>query len=914
MHPLAIGLLLLPPLLASIGGVVEHYLERLGILWLQRLDHVQRFTVNLMLGCLTLYFIALALTPFHLFTREASWAIALAFPPVYLWLERGRLRRLAEWLRAPEEHLRELEVTGAIIAIFLGAYAYRLMPLEFITFGSVHDESLHSLFIRLMEINRGIPETHQPYLPQYLIFPQGLHVVFTFIYYLSGCIPPTVVLNSAALFNALSIFGGYFFGKEAHDEKLGLALAFILGFVAQYPIAITWGGDMMPVGILLLLMITGVFYGNLLYRRGSFHKRSYLDLVPLGLLLGYLGAVHLILYVLTVTTMGFIALVKAVKILMGREERGVFLHILLEYLFVVLISLIPMSIWIYRYLFAPRIFIEEFEYEEAVKELVYEKSEKFGRLFPARVIFHPLKHVMVYVIWFNWYVEAGWPGSDLFLTLLFLTPILLLRAYYKDRTLLKHMALSSMPYLSVLFWAMDTPHGLYYLPMEPFSLMTGEADKLMIWLTVALSVYAAYGLSAIYEYILKLFRWVDERRERINRFLLGKMHLNEKLLLQLQRDLRRNMRYLPSLVVVGLTLLSVPSGVYFLAANHYCFSVATGEDKRLMLWMRSNLPSDAVILIDQYEAGTFIPSISHHRVVYPWTGDPSSEPPSYVRLANMTEQGILNETAYQLLEHFNITHVYVGSKTAYSWAKEKWDPLLFLANPNFKLTKKIPHSYLFEYTPTNTSISFQEDFEHANITETGWLYYSCRECRGNGTGCAGIASFSPYNGSKHLLTVSVRVGNGYYACYPYRKIYTPPRHRIILTIYLNASYGFGPGDCVAIVVSDEEWERQVAFIPSTQIRGLNISSPLPNVTMNPRIFPLSSSQGIFKLDLTAAWWEAYRDDVPHPFFLAIVNLDVDGNPNVCLVDSITIAYRPMEEWETIIWVGEDSLVSGEEKT
>jgi len=84
--------------------------------------------------------------------------------------------------------------------------------------------------------------------------------------------------------------------------------------------------------------------------------------------------------------------------------------------------------------------------------------------------------------------------------------------------------------------------------------------------------------------------------------------------------------------------------------------------------------------------------------------------------------------------------------------------------------------------------------------------------------------------------------------------------------------------------------------------------------MNPRIFPLSSSQGTFKLDLTAAWWEAYRDDVPHPFLLAIVNLDVDGNPNICLVDSITIAYRPMEERETILWVGEDSLVSGEKRT
>jgi len=909
----AIGtwILLFPLLLVCLGGVVDYYLERLKIVWIARLDGIQRLTLNLVMGCLTVYLLALILTPFRLYTRETAWILAIASPPAYIFLERKRIMDFVWRVLRFEKHLGEMKVYITTLLIFLSAYAYRLAPLNFIVFGSVHDESLHSLFIRLMEINGGIPETHQPYLPQYLVFPQGLHVVFTLAYYLYGGLIPLIVLYSGALFNALSIFGGYFFGREVYDTRLGLAMAFIMAFVAQYPICITWGGIMMPVGIMLYLIVVGIFYRNLIYGRGSFKKKSLIDLVPLGLILGYLGSVHLIIYILALTTMALIAVFKMSKVLFGRETVRTVLKVILEEMFIFLVSLIPMAIWLYRYLFAPRILIEKFEYEEAVQELVYKKSEKFGRLFPARIIFNPLKHVMIYIIWFNWYVKMAWPGSDLFLTLLSLTPLLLLHAYYKNRRLLKHMVLSSLPYLSVLVWAMDTPHGLYYLSMEPFSIMTGEADKLMIWLTVALSIYAAYSLSAVYTYLGIAARWLDRKllevyqalssekamptlkRGGAGRSLAGLLLLRPCL--TAYKRLRRGIRYLPALIIIASVLVSAESGVYFLLGNYRAFAVATWQDRKLMVWMRDNLPQDAVILINQYEPGTFIPSIAHHRVVFPWTGDPSSQPPTYLRLTNMTGEGVLNETAYELLDHYNITHVYVGSRTSYFWERPKWDVLVFLGNPNFRLVAKRPDAYLFAYTPTNTSVSFFEGFEHDNISETGWIYFSCWECRGKGLGCADIASFAPYTGEKHLVSVSMNIRGKYYAYYPYRKIYTPPLHRIFLTLYLNASQGFGPRDCAAIIVADEWWEKQVAFLTPCDLQSLNITSPLPNFTMNPCIFKLDTCNGVLTLDISEAWWEAFREDVPHPFYIAIVNYDEDGRPNIMVVDDITVSYRPLEQ-------------------
>ena len=675
-------------MLAIIGDPLRHFLKKLNLTWLSNNDTIQKFALDIAFGGLIVYFIVLALTPLHLFNREIVWIITLSFVSFQVYLRRKSLTGLFRREESPLSQLGlirnklQIAVMASISTIFAISLLYRLAPLQSVILGSVHDNALHSLFVQLMIENKGIPPTLDPYLPQILRFPQGMHVLFTYMVYLHGYMSPKAVLYVTALFNTLTIFGGYYFGKAVSDGKLGISLAFILGLVAPYPITVTWGGNTIPFGIFLYLLITGIFYKCFLFHEETSVKRSYLHLIPVGFLLGYLGTVHVAIFVIAITTMFFIG---ARAILVKNDRLKIVTTVFKKQILILLLSLIPISIWLYRLLFVPTILPENFDYHSMYEKVVYNRSYFHGRLFPANIIFHPLRHFEIYRIWYGWYMELGWPACNLFLTLLTLSPFFLLRAFYVNRARFRSMAFSSIPFFSVLFWALNTPHGLFYLTDEPFILMTAEADKMMLFLAIAFSIFVSYTLVFLYELFAGLANKIKIRSK------YGKI----------RKFLTNTVIFIPIIAVVALTLLAVPNGVSWLKSNYDVFSITTAYDYELMLWMRDNLPRDAIVLINPYESGTFIPSISQHRVIFPWTGSP--RPPSYEKILNLMQQCILNATTYDFMRRFNATHVYVGSKATYQWmGNTKWDPTLFLGNPNFKLVKNVGNAYLFKFSPVGS--------------------------------------------------------------------------------------------------------------------------------------------------------------------------------------------------------------------
>jgi hypothetical protein len=120
-----------------------------------------------------------------------------------------------------------------------------------------------------------------------------------------------------------------------------------------------------------------------------------------------------------------------------------------------------------------------------------------------------------------------------------------------------------------------------------------------------------------------------------------------------------------------------------------------------MLWIKENLAKNATILVDNYQAGTFIPSLANRKVIYPGDFD-SVYSASYQELQTILEQNILNATAMNLMKHFNITDVYVGSGvSAFDSWEHRWNPELFLENPeNFELVKNFSNAYLFQVNYT----------------------------------------------------------------------------------------------------------------------------------------------------------------------------------------------------------------------
>jgi len=114
-----------------------------------------------------------------------------------------------------------------------------------------------------------------------------------------------------------------------------------------------------------------------------------------------------------------------------------------------------------------------------------------------------------------------------------------------------------------------------------------------------------------------------------------------------------------------------------------------------MVWMRESISNEAVVLVNPYEAGLFIPTVSYHRIVYPYTGSQLSY--RYQQLVGLLTQITLNATTYELLADLNITHIFFGEYSTYWWDENfKWNPIIFISNPDFKLLKRFGRSYLFE--------------------------------------------------------------------------------------------------------------------------------------------------------------------------------------------------------------------------
>jgi hypothetical protein len=149
-----------------------------------------------------------------------------------------------------------------------------------------------------------------------------------------------------------------------------------------------------------------------------------------------------------------------------------------------------------------------------------------------------------------------------------------------------------------------------------------------------------------------------------------------------------------ALAIVVFASLYAPFIYYRLAEDpvaltrqYSLFAVTTEDDYNLMLWIRDSLQQNATILVNPFEAGLFIPALSQRKIVYPFSAYHLSA--SYAETNFMIAEGNLDTKVYNYLKENNITHVYVGSKASAVLevlgnreAISKWDPYLFLGNPN----------------------------------------------------------------------------------------------------------------------------------------------------------------------------------------------------------------------------------------
>jgi hypothetical protein len=315
--------------------------------------------------------------------------------------------------------------------------------------------------------------------------------------------------------------------------------------------------------------------------------------------------------------------------------------------------------------------------------------------------------------------------------------------------------------------------------------------------------------------------------------------------------------------------------------SYAVFAVTTEQDLQLMLWIKENLAKNATILVNNYQSGTFIPSLANRKVIYTVGG--SSDSVSYQELETLLEKNGLTATAMDLMKHFNITDIYVGSGVSASddW-EHQWNPELFLGNPNFELVKNFGNAYLFQFNYTNPNIVFLDNFEHAHWYDDGWQAFDY----GSGVSNVTIATNSGCSSGRCLKMTAQAIPEPsewmYTQCVS-REIYVQNNSNVDLSFYLNATNGFHGKDTFAVFVSNVYRNQSVI-----------IATPNSVYESYPNTISLNSSEGSFgSYNLSAYWRQMFNSSLPSALILGLVNLDFDGVPNVAYVGNITITSTPL---------------------
>lgn len=800
---------------------------------------LQILVLDVYLGGFLLYIIAII--PLHLFSAYVLYAITLASTVIVLWFYRKELKSAAQHLRSHfktfsfRNHL--LSETLLIILIFLFSLVIQTMALNGLIFGSIRDTSMHSLFVQVLLENKQVPMTLQPYLSEGIVYPQGFTPMVAYAALVSKYSPPEAVFYLTAFFNAFTILGAYFLGKTLSLSKkgyLGLSLAFVFAFFACWPKYLTWGSNALVASFPLFFVCLSLF---------PFLTKEKLNagtILAVGFLFGYLAVLHLQAYEASIACLFVLWLYTAIR----RDERVWSRLSSLALIFG--LSLLILSPFLYRQL-------AWYQY----------LNHNIGVAPDAEVsIIQPsLSFIQANAVWlFNSL------ASNILLIIV-------------------SLALFFVSFLvAVHFRRNESFRGANWLVKLGIAMFLGESLILLL-AAINYGSLAFYGNPLFFYFPLYFFI------AAANSYLLYifSSYLSRKLLVEKDEVRLKSKKLLVSAISIMLLVgiyspflyQSIVLDVGWIHGGYDVFAVTTEQDLQLMLWIKENLAKNATILVNNYQSGTFIPSLANRKVIYPTFG--SSDSVSYQELETLLEKNSLDVTAMDLMKHFNITDVYVGSGVSASddW-EHQWNPELFLDNPNFELIKNFGNAYLFQFNYTNPNIVFLDNFEYAHWYDDGWQTY----IYGNGISNVTVAENSGCSSGRCLETTAQAIPSPWElmdARYVFREIYVQNNPNVTLSFYLNATNGFHGKDTFAVSVSNVY--RNQSMIIATP------NSIFENYT---NTISLDSSEGSFgSYNLSAYWRQMFNSSLPSALILGLVNLDFDGVPNVAYVGNITITSTPL---------------------
>ena len=644
----------------SVLGEPWRLILRRFVRFFRSLDLLQILVLNVYLGGFLLYVIAIV--PLHLYSAAILYTITILSAIVALLFHWRKIRPTVQKMplhaRLSFQNYRSSLELIIVASMFLLSLFIQTLPFNYLLFGSVRDSAIHSLFAQVLIQNKQIPLTEQPYSSAGIVYPQGHTAIIAFSTFLLSYSPPQAVFYVTVLFNALTILGAYFLGKTLSKKgHMGLSLAFVFAFVASWPKYITWGSNALVIGFPFFFICLS-FLVALAKERFKIG-----EIFVIGILFGYLSVLHLELYQALIASLFVLCLYVLLK---KRKDRWIGLRNLIV---VFCLSLLVLSPFLYR-------------------QLIWYQYPGHNIGLPADIetpaVPASLSLASSDITWLFSNLASN-RSLIIFSLFLFLASVLAISVIRHKKGFIP----TSELYVTgiAIFLAEMLLFGLAAVfPSIPFV----YPQQLLLY--IPLYFFIAVFSAILYRFFSCCFSRV------LARVSVRKLESEKVLASALSLILLIGM-YSPFLYQ------SIVLDAGELKGSYAVFAVTTQQDLQLMLWIKENLPKNATILVNNYQSGTFIPSLANRKVVF--ISDACSDSISYQEIVASLNRNIINATIMNLMQHFNITDVYVGyGVSAVNNYEYQWNPKLFLGNPNFELVKNFGNAYLFQvnYTNSNTPL------------------------------------------------------------------------------------------------------------------------------------------------------------------------------------------------------------------
>jgi len=621
------------------------------------LDILQILVLNVYLGGLLLYVIAIV--PLHLYSATILYTITILSALIVFSFHLKEIRTTIRRLSLHTEfsfwdHRSSLELI-IVAFMFLLSLFIETSPFNYLLLGSVRDTSIHSLFTQVLIQNKQVPLTEQPYSSSGIVYPQGHTAIFAFSTFVLNYSSPQAVFYVTVLFNALTVLGAYFLGKTLSKKgQMGLSLAFVFAFIATWPKYITWGSNALVIGfpfffVCLSFLIT---LAKNKFRIG--------EIFVIGILFGYLSVLHLELYEAAIASLFVLWLYVLLK---NEVNRWIGLRNLIVVFSVSLLVLSP---------FLNRILIF---YSYPLHNIGLPADVEIPTVQPS------LSLVLSNITWlFNNLASSRllvfYSLFLFFASLLAIGGIRVTKGFIPTSELCVIGITTFVGEMLLFGLATVFPFIPVFYPQQ-------------LLLYISLYFFIAVFSAILYRFFSSCFLRILARTNVPK--LKAKKLLASALSLMLLMGMYSPFLYQSIVLDVGQ-----------LTGSYAVFAVTTPQDFQLILWIKENLPMNATILVNTFQSGTLIPSIANRKVIF--ISDDCSDSVSYQKIVTSLERNIINATILNLMQHFNITDVYVGAGTSMvnHW-EHQWSPELFLNNPNFELVKNFSNAYLFQFNYTNSN-------------------------------------------------------------------------------------------------------------------------------------------------------------------------------------------------------------------